>query len=524
MRETVFELGTHKTSEAEILRNAKMDHTWYRSTRGDRDIVKSSMAILRGVAKDGGLYVPDYLPHLGYGLREYARMTYEEIAKEIFSLFLTDYSQAEIHAAVDAVYKFGFGEKEVVPITCANGAYFAELWQTPTLSDKDLSVATLPLFMMLAKEKNVDRSKTVVVTATDGDSAKSVAESFKEIPDTEVMVFYPKDGVSHLQELQLRTQDGDRVHVCAVDGTIDEIYGQMNRILTDERLAGRMTEAGYRFATFNSVNIGRIISQIVNYVFAYACLFREGEIGEGYGINICVPTADFGSLLAAYYAFGMGLPVNRLLQASNTNRAVADFIRTGVYDVNRPLKKTAEPAMDRLIAPNMERLVYTLGGDSPDKTLGMMNRLAREGCFEVSYDMKDALSVFYAGFASEADTAAAIRHLFADTGYLVDPRTAVAYTVHQKYLHETGDDTATLIMSTDSPFKFPAAVLNALLGKALSDAGTGGNDFASAKKLSRLTEIPLPQQIRDLENEEIRHSRICDTDGMLAEVKRALKI
>ena len=496
----------------------------YRSTRGSKEIAQASKAMLNGLAPDGGLYVPDVLPRLEKTLTELAQMPYHDIAYEVMRVFLGDFTERELKACIRAAYDEKFDTPQIAPITRADGRYFLELWHGKTMAFKDMALSILPYLMANAAHKQNEEREIVILTATSGDTGKAALAGFADVPGTRIIVFYPKHGVSPIQEKQMVTQEGDNVLVVGIEGNFDDAQNGVKQLFTDENLLSRMNEKGFRFSSANSINIGRLIPQIAYYVAAYAGMLREGEIGNGYKINICVPTGNFGNILAAYYAQWMGLPVNKLICASNSNKVLFDFFTTGTYDKNREFITTQSPSMDILVSSNLERLIYHTTGDSAEKCEALMKRLARDGHYEISREMAKETERFAAGFATEEECGAAIKRLYDSTGYLIDTHTAVGYAVHDKYVRETGDDTATLIASTASPYKFPRAVFNALQGRALSDPTESASDERLAEQLSKMSGMPLPEPFLQLKNARVRHRTVCETDGMRAEVKRFLQL
>ncbi|MBR0164639.1 MAG: threonine synthase [Lachnospiraceae bacterium] len=496
----------------------------FRSTRGDRENVDASSAILRGLAPDGGLYVPDHLPRFTRTMRDFAQMSYQECAYEVMRMLLTDFSDRELKASVTAAYDEKFDTRAIAPVMCCGNAYFLELWHGATMAFKDMALSILPYLMTCAAHRKKEDKEIVILTATSGDTGKAALAGFADVPGTRIVVFYPKDGVSPTQERQMVTQAGDNVHVIGVDGNFDDAQNGVKALFTDEALIGRMSEAGYRFSSANSINIGRLVPQIVYYVYAYAKLLREGEIGNGYEVNICVPTGNFGNILAAYYAQWMGLPVRKFLCASNSNKVLFDFFQTGVYDRNRAFILTDSPSMDILISSNLERLIYHITGDDAEKDAALMKRLVREGRYEISAQMKEELQRFHGGYASEEACAQAIRDAYDEYGYLIDTHTAVGYAVHKQYVKETGDDTATIIASTASPYKFTRAVLNALDNKPMREGAGKEDDFALAERLSKKTGTQIPAPFEALRNAKVRHKDTCDVDGMKASLKRILSL
>ncbi|MBR5968752.1 MAG: threonine synthase [Lachnospiraceae bacterium] len=494
----------------------------YRSTRGNREIASASLAMLNGLAPDGGLYVPDHLPRLEKSFVELSQMTYHDIAYEVMRQFLTDFSQKELRACIRAAYDEKFDTPQIAPITVADGRYFLELWHGKTMAFKDMALSILPYLMANAAHKLNEEREIVILTATSGDTGKAALAGFADVPGTKIIVFYPKHGVSPVQEKQMVTQEGDNVLVVGIKGNFDDAQNGVKVLFTDEGMRARMNEKMLRFSSANSINIGRLVPQIAYYVASYAAMLREEEIGSGSEINICVPTGNFGNILAAYYARWMGLPVHKLICASNSNKVLFDFFRQGVYDKEREFITTQSPSMDILISSNLERLIYHTAGDDAEKCAALMKRLSREGHYEISREMEKELSCFAAGYATEEECAAAIRELYDTTGYLIDTHTAVGAAVHRKYVKETGDDRATLIASTASPYKFPRAVWNALQGRALSDRSDATEDEALAERLSKKSGMPLPEPFLQLKQARVRHNTVCEKEGMRAEVERFL--
>ena len=494
----------------------------YRSTRGSRDIASASAAMLNGLAPDGGLYVPDHLPRLEKSWTELAQMTYHGIAYEVMRPFLADFSEKELKACIRAAYDKKFDTPQIAPITKADGRYFLELWHGSTMAFKDMALSILPYLMANAAHKQNEEREIVILTATSGDTGKAALAGFADVPGTKIIVFYPKDGVSPIQEKQMVTQEGENVLVVGINGNFDDAQNGVKALFTDEAERERMNRNMLRFSSANSINIGRLVPQIAYYIAAYAGMLREGEIGNGYKINICVPTGNFGNILAAYYAQWMGLPVNRLICASNSNKVLFDFFKTGTYDRNREFITTQSPSMDILISSNLERLIYHATGDSAEKCGALMHRLSRDGRYDISREMAKELTYFSAGYATEEECGKEIRTLFEDTGYLIDTHTAVGAAVHRKYVKETGDDTATLIASTASPYKFPRAVWNALQGRALADRTQDAEDEQLAEQLSKMSGMPLPEPFLQLKRARVRHKGVCEKDGMRAEVERFL--
>ncbi|MBQ3789386.1 MAG: threonine synthase [Lachnospiraceae bacterium] len=491
----------------------------YQSTRGDQERIPASRAILNGIAKDGGLYVPLTLPKFDRPVREYAGRSYRENAFDILRLFLTDYTDEELHRCVDAAYDGKFDTAEIAPLTEAAGAHYLELWHGPTIAFKDMALSLLPHLMTTAAEKNGVTEETVILTATSGDTGKAALAGFADVKGTRIMVFYPKHGVSPIQERQMVTQTGDNTCVVGIEGNFDDAQTGVKRIFTDAAMNRELADAGFRFSSANSINIGRLVPQIVYYVHSYGKLLKEGRIRDGEAVNFVVPTGNFGNILAAYYAMQMGLPVNRLICASNENRVLYDFFGTGTYDRNREFILTSSPSMDILISSNLERLIYHIAGNDAGTDAALMSRLLSEGKYEITDAMRRNLSMFVGGFATEEETAAEIARVFEEAHYLIDTHTAVASAVYRRYREQSGDDTVTVIASTASPFKFTRAVAG-----AIGIETEGADDFALAEKLSDAAGVPIPAAVTSLRTAQVKHDRVCATEEMAQAVRDFLKV
>lgn len=489
----------------------------YKSTRGDAKEVTASQAILQGLAPDGGLYVPVKLPRLCKTMRELSRMTYKETAYEVLSLFLTDYTEEELKACIDAAYDSKFDTEEIAPLVQADGAYYLELFHGATIAFKDMALSILPHLMTTAAKKNGITDEIVILTATSGDTGKAALAGFADVPGTKIIVFYPKHGVSAVQERQMVTQKGDNTYVIGITGNFDDAQTGVKKMFNDEALKKELAEHGFRFSSANSINIGRLVPQIVYYTFAYGKLLSEGHIREGEQINVTVPTGNFGNILAAYYAKQIGVPIAKLICASNTNKVLFDFFETGTYDRNREFVLTSSPSMDILISSNLERLIYHIAGDDCDVTAALMKELSSGGKYAITQAMRDGLIDFISGYATEEDTAEAIRTLYDRTGYVIDPHTAVASFVYRQYLAGSRDDTRTVIASTASPFKFARSVMTAIEGKTSNE-----EDFALIDRLSAIANVTLPPAITELRTAPVRHDTVCATEDMKKEVSRIL--
>ena len=500
----------------------------YKSTRGHGEAVTASQAILKGLADDGGLFVPERLPNLDKSFAELSAMTYQDVAYEVMKLLLTDYTEAELRDCIAKAYDEKFDTAEIAPLREADGAFYLELFHGATIAFKDMALSILPHLMIAAAKKNHMDKEIVILTATSGDTGKAALAGFANVEGTRIIVFYPKNGVSSIQERQMVTQEGDNTCVIGITGNFDDAQTGVKKIFTDKELKERLAEAGYQFSSANSINIGRLVPQIVYYVYAYAQLLSQGRIQSGDAVNFVVPTGNFGNILAAYYAKQMGLPIAKLICASNSNKVLYDFFRTGEYDRNREFILTHSPSMDILVSSNLERLIYHIAGDDAAADASYMKDLAEKGVYRITDAMRAKLSDFYGGYSGEEATEDAIQSLYMDEGYVIDPHTAVARRVYDIYRQETGDRTVSVIVSTASPFKFEGTVMTAL-GKPVPGAEDGGKttaeeDLELADTLSRIAGVPVPQAVASLRTAAVRHTIVCDTADMEREVLRFLNV
>jgi len=489
----------------------------YKSTRGNAEEITASQAILQGLAPDGGLYVPATMPKLTRTMAELGAMSYREIAYEVLSLFLTDYTEEELKACIDAAYDSKFDTEEIAPLVQADGAYYLELFHGATIAFKDMALSILPHLMTTAAKKNGIREEIVILTATSGDTGKAALAGFADVPGTRIIVFYPKHGVSAVQERQMVTQKGGNVSVIGITGNFDDAQTGVKKMFGDEAMKKELADKGFRFSSANSINIGRLVPQIVYYTYAYARLLAEGHLRDGEKLNVTVPTGNFGNILAAYYAKRIGVPIGKLICASNTNKVLFDFFETGRYDRNREFVLTSSPSMDILISSNLERLIYHIAGDDSEVTSALMRKLSEGGVYDITDAMRRRLSDFVGGYATEENTAEAIRALFERTGYVIDPHTAVASYVYHRYAESSGDAARTVIASTASPFKFARSVMTAIAGDV-----AGEEDFALIDRLSKTANVSLPPAITELRTAPVRHDTVCETEHMKDEVLRIL--
>ena len=491
----------------------------YKSTRSNKAPVKASEAILKGLSDDGGLFVPDHIPALEKSLKELSKMSYQEVAYEVMKLFLSDFTEDELKECIRKAYDETFDTEVIAPLVEAKGAYYLELFHGATIAFKDMALSILPHLMITSARKNQIHNEIVILTATSGDTGKAALAGFAGVEGTKIIVFYPKNGVSPIQEKQMVTQKGDNTFVVGIHGNFDDAQTGVKKIFSDKELAKEMDEKGYQFSSANSINIGRLVPQIVYYVYAYAKLLEEEKITEGEAINVVVPTGNFGNILAAFYAKNMGVPIAKLICASNDNKVLYDFFATGTYDRNREFILTTSPSMDILISSNLERLIYRIAGEDAEKNAQLMASLSGQGKYEITEEMKAGLADFYGNYASESETAETIKKLYEDCGYVIDTHTAVAATVYDKYVKETGDTAKTVIASTASPFKFTRSVMDAIDHKY--DAM---GDFELVDELSKIANVTVPNAIEEIRSAEVIHNNICDADKMQQIVRDFLKL
>jgi len=497
----------------------------YESTRGGSGNLKSSDAIRMGIAPDGGLFVPQESPSITIEqLEGFAGMGYHDRALAVLSMYLGDYSREEIRDCVVNAYSAAkFDSDKIAPVRkINNNIYMLELWHGPTCAFKDMALQMLPHLLKKAMEKSGQQEEIVILVATSGDTGKAALEGFKDVPGTRIIVFYPENGVSEVQKMQMITQEGSNVYSIGVEGNFDDAQNGVKEIFGDTELAARMERSGFRFSSANSINWGRLVPQIVYYFSAYADMVGEREINTGDKVNIVVPTGNFGNILAAYYAMQMGLPVNRLICASNENNVLTDFINTGTYDRRREFKKTISPSMDILISSNMERLLYELTSHDSQKVAEWMCRLRSEGVYTVDRHINEKMKeLFWAGYSTEKETLDTIKCIYDDYGYLVDTHTAVGIDVYDKYVISTGDMTKTIIASTASPFKFNKSVAYALFGE---DGIKGKSEFELLEFLSAKCNLKIPDGLKNLDRKEIRHKTVCKKDAMKKQVENILNL
>lgn len=491
----------------------------YRSTRNADETATASMAILKGLANEGGLFVPDEIPAFDVSLESLAAMDYREVAYNVMKLMLTDFTEEELRHCINSAYDDKFDTKEIAPLVHKAGAYYLELFHGSTIAFKDMALSILPYLLTTSARKNNVKNEIVILTATSGDTGKAALAGFADVPGTKIIVFYPKNGVSPIQEKQMVTQKGDNTFVVGINGNFDDAQTGVKKMFSDVELNEYLATKGYQFSSANSINIGRLVPQMVYYVYAYTRLVADGTIKAGEKINVVVPTGNFGNILAAYYAKQMGLPINKFICASNENKVLYDFFETGCYDRNREFILTTSPSMDILISSNLERLIYRIAGNNAAKNKELMAALTGEGKYTITDDMKKELADFYGNYASEEETAQTIKKVYESDGYIMDTHTAVAATVYDKYVAKTNDTHKTVIASTASPYKFTRSVMT-----AIDPEYDKKSDFELIDELNKLSGVKIPQAIEDIRTAPVRHNTVCDTDKMLDEVKKFLGV
>ena len=491
----------------------------YKSTRNAEKTVTASEAILKGLADDGGLFVPVSIPKLDVTLNELKDMTYQETAYAVMKQFITDFTEEELKNCIAKAYDAKFDTEEIAPLVKVDGTYYLELFHGATIAFKDMALSILPHLLTTSAKKNNVKNEIVILTATSGDTGKAALSGFADVEGTRIIVFYPKNGVSKVQELQMVTQKGDNTSVVAIHGNFDCAQSGVKAIFENKELAKELDQAGFQFSSANSINIGRLVPQIVYYVYAYAKLLQNEEITEGEAINVVVPTGNFGNILAAYFAKQMGIPIDKLICASNENKVLFDFFQTGVYDKNREFILTNSPSMDILISSNLERLIYMIAGEDAKKNSELMQALKSAGVYELTEEMKANLEDFAAGYATEAEVRETIAEVYKKTGYVIDTHTAVAAKVCKAYQEASKGGKKTVIASTASPYKFARSVMTSIDNKydALEE-------FDLIDSLEVISNVDIPNAVEEIRNAEILHTRECDADKMEETVKAILGV
>lgn len=485
----------------------------YLSTRDSALRVSAQEAIVRGLAPQSGLFVPETFPQAD--LDAWKNLSYPELAEKVLAGFLTDYSADFLHTATASTYGAAFGGKAGETVRVRDGLYSLELWHGPTCAFKDYALQLMPKLLVEAKKMLGRTETTRILVATSGDTGKAALAGYADLDGIEIEVFYPNDGTSEIQHLQMATQKGENVQVYAVQGNFDDAQTGVKKIFGDKEFAKGLDAMGFQLSSANSINIGRLVPQVVYYVYAYAKLLANGEIAKDEKVNVVVPTGNFGNILAAYFAKQMGVPFGKLICASNDNKVLYDFFQTGTYDKNREFILTTSPSMDILVSSNLERLLYLSCGRDAAKTKELMEQLSKNGKYEITPEMKEFMKDFAAGYADMEENAKEIKKVFDDTGYLIDTHTGVAAAVYEQYKAKTGDATKTVIASTASPYKFSRSVMEAVLGKK-EDA----DEFALIDEMERISGVKIPQAIEEIRDAKILHNRQCKPEEMEETVKQ----
>lgn len=489
----------------------------YQSTRSEGMEVTASQAILKGLAEDGGLFVPNQIPKLDLPLTKIAEFSYQETAYEVMKLFFTDFTEEELKNCISRAYDFKFDTKEIAPLVEKDGSYYLELFHGATIAFKDMALSILPHLLTTSARKNHITNEIVILTATSGDTGKAALAGFADVEGTSIIVFYPKNGVSAIQERQMITQKGKNTKVVGITGNFDDAQSGVKAMFNNKDLAKAMDEKGYQFSSANSINIGRLVPQVVYYVYAYTRLLGQGAVRDGEAVNFVVPTGNFGNILAAFYAKNMGVPVAKLICASNENKVLYDFFETGVYDKNREFILTSSPSMDILISSNLERLIYQIAGKDAGATADMMKALVTAGKYSITDEMKAQMQDFIGGWADEQQTSAEIRRMYETAAYVMDTHTAVASAVYHDYRMRTGDGTKTVIASTASPYKFATSVMG-----AIDEKYQGMEDFALIDELCKTSGIAVPKAVEEIRTAPVLHDTVCETEDMQKTVEEIL--
>lgn len=492
----------------------------YHSTRNSEETATASEAILKGLTSDGGLFVPDSIPKLNVSLEDLTKMSYQEIAYAVMKEFLTDFTEEELKTCINNAYDSKFDTEEIAVTKKVDGAYYLELFHGATIAFKDMALSILPHLLVTSERKNNVKNEIVILTATSGDTGKAALAGFADVPGTKIIVFYPKSGVSPIQEKQMVTQKGDNTYVIGIKGNFDDAQTGVKKMFSNKELAKVMNDNGFQFSSANSINIGRLVPQVVYYVKAYADLLKQGALKAGEPMNVVVPTGNFGNILASYYAKQMGIPIGKFVCASNKNKVLFDFFETGKYDRNREFYVTTSPSMDILISSNLERMIYRIAGNDAKQCAKFMAALTKDGEYVITDAMKAELSEFFGAFGSEEETAVKIKEVYDKEGYVMDTHTAVAAVAYDKYKAATGDDkTPTVIASTASPYKFTRSVMD-----AIDPAYDAEDDFELVDELNKVSKTAIPKAIEEIRTAPVLHDTVCETAGMEDEVKKILGI
>ena len=497
---------------------------FYTSTRDKSIKVTASQAIAQGISEEGGLFVPCEMPQFSMDkINSMVKMSYIDRAKTVLKEFLTDFTEDELSYCVEGAYSADkFSSAAIAPTVHIDGnKNILELWHGPTCAFKDMALQLLPYIMTVSAKKTAEGKTIVILVATSGDTGKAALEGFKDVDKTKILVFYPVDGVSPMQKLQMTTQEGENVSVCAINGNFDDAQSAVKSIFTNSEIKNELAKKNMMFSSANSINWGRLVPQIVYYFSTYCDMISMNKINAGDEINVVVPTGNFGNILAGFYAKQMGLPIKMLICASNSNNVLTDFLKTGTYDKNRAFYTTTSPSMDILISSNLERLLYHMSGNNDSLVADLMKQLSENGKYTVSDELIGKIqNTFDAGFTSETDVDETIKNHFDKYNYLCDTHTAVAVKVYDEYAARTGDDIPTVIDSTASPYKFSKSVLSAI---------SGGNtpqldEFSMVDELNRVTKAEVPAPLASLKEKTVRFNNVCDKENMSEMVFKLLNL
>lgn len=490
----------------------------YTSTRQELNNVTATKAILQGISNEGGLFVPVSIPKIDFEISDLAGWSYQEVAYNVMKLFFDEIKEEDLKNCINSAYDAKFDTTEIAPLVHTSDANYLELFHGPTIAFKDMALSILPYLMLTSKRYNNEEKDIVILTATSGDTGKAALEGFANVDGTKIIVFFPQDGVSKVQKQQMLTTVGDNTFVVGVHGNFDDCQSTVKEIFNDKEFAEELAKHNCQFSSANSINVGRLIPQVAYYFAAYGKMVRDGKIQSGEAMNVVVPTGNFGNILAAYYAKNMGLPIAKLVCASNSNKVLFDFFQTGTYDRNREFILTASPSMDILISSNLERLLYHISGENVATVDKLMKELKEDGKYTITPEMQEGLKDFAGGYADDAKTQAVIKEVYDKEGYLMDTHTAVAYAVYKDYVEATKDTTPTVIVSTASPYKFTHSVMTALDKEAYDNV----DDFELLEKMHDILGGAVPSAIDNIANRPINHKTVCDVAEMKDVVRNFL--
>lgn len=490
----------------------------YKSTRNKDVGVSATTGILQGISKEGGLFVPSKIPQIDFTLDEMGAFDYQEMAYRVMRLFFEDMKEEDLKACIRSAYDKKFDTEIIAPLAVTAGGNFLELFHGPTLAFKDMALSILPYLMTTSKKYQNEEREIVILTATSGDTGKAALEGFANVPGTRIIVFFPEEGVSDIQKRQMTTQEGNNTLVVGIRGNFDDAQTGVKHIFTDQEYEKVLGEGGFVFSSANSINIGRLVPQVVYYFYGYAQMVKAGQVCSGEPMNVVVPTGNFGNILSAYYAKQMGLPIGKLICASNKNKVLVDFFNDGVYNRNREFHVTNSPSMDILISSNLERLLYHISDEGTEQVEELMDKLKRGGEYAITEGMKKNLKDFFGGYADDERTAQVIKEVYEAYGYLMDTHTAVAYAVYEDYKKVTADTTPSMIVSTASPYKFTGSVMG-----ALDEKYTWQDDFSLLKEMEEILQSDMPISMKGIETRQVLHKVVCHKDEMKEIVSKFLK-